>query len=69
MISPGIRAMVQRLLVDDGFRRTFVKSPDQVLAKQDFSLEERRALLRLQARLATAGGPSQVAYSEGMPWP
>ncbi len=70
MISPGIRAMIQRLLLDDGFRRTFATSPDRVLAKHDFSAEERRALLRLQARLATADGPRQVAYGgELTPWP
>ncbi len=69
MISPGIRAMIQRVLQDDGFRRSFVTSPDQVLAKHDFSAEERRALLRLQTRLATAGGPNQAAFGDLTPWP
>ena len=69
MIYSDIRAMIQRLQVDDAFRRTFVKSPDLVLAQHGFSGEERRALLKLQARLATAGGPGQGDLGNGMPWP
>ncbi len=70
MVSPGIRAVIQRLHVDDDFRRAFVRSPDLALSKHDFSAEERRALLRLRVRLATAGGPGQLAaFGEMTPWP
>ncbi len=69
MISPGIRAVIQRLHVDDSFRRAFVRSPDLVLSEHAFSAEERRALHRLQLRLATAGGPNRGAIDDLMPWP
>jgi hypothetical protein len=69
MVSPGITAIVQRLLSDDGFVRTFLRAPDLALSGQTFSAEERRALLRIHARLTTADGPDKLHIGPEARWP
>jgi hypothetical protein len=69
MISPGIRLLVQRLFSDSTFQQTFLRSPDEALDGQVVSGEERRALLRLRTRLATANGAVEPRASDLAWWP
>ncbi len=69
MTISSLSSLLQRLLSDDGLRRTFVDSPDVVLSDQSLSPEERRALLRMQSRLAAAGSSSEVPLEILWPWP
>ncbi len=68
MSLSSLSSLLQRLLSDDGLRRTFVDSPDAVLSNQPLSSEERRALLRMRSRLIAAGSPSEMPFRILVPW-
>ncbi len=69
MVSPSVKNLVRRLFADGEFRQGFLKTPEATLGDQSLSTEERRALLRLHARLATAGGPGQLQEDSPRIWP
>ena len=55
-IPTPLQAVMQRLSRDGAFRQRFLAAPERVLAAQPLTAEERRALLRLRARLLAANG-------------
>ncbi|MGH2443343.1 MAG: hypothetical protein ACRDFX_09285 [Chloroflexota bacterium] len=50
-----IRLFIQRLFADPALRRDFLQTPERVLGQYVFGAGERRALLRLRARLVANG--------------
>ena len=46
MSRPGIRELVGRAMVDEGFREALLRDPDAVLADFDLETEERAAVMK-----------------------
>ena len=69
MISRAIRDLVSRLHSDLEFYQSYLKAPESALGDQSLSDEERRAVLRLHARLATAGGSGERQELPPTRWP
>lgn len=68
MTTQWIRGLIQRLFSEEATRRAFLEAPERVLAEETITLEERRAVLRLHSRLATAG-PAHASFGPGTSWP
>ncbi|MGH2460160.1 MAG: hypothetical protein ACRDIY_14995 [Chloroflexota bacterium] len=68
MISPRIKGIVQHLIADVSFRQSFVDDPAAVIADAGLADAERRAILRLRARLATVEG-GELAADPSAQWP
>lgn len=67
-VSQAMRVLVQGVYADTAARRAFVDDPDKLLAAANVSADERKALLRLHARLAGVGHASP--RSDGpVSWP
>ncbi len=70
MIASRLKMLVQQVLADATTRAAFLTDPEKVLAAYAVSTsEERRALLRLHARLATAKGADDASLGALFPWP
>ncbi len=70
MIASRLKMLVQRVLADATTRTAFLTNPEKVLAAYAVSTaEERRALLRLHARLTTAKGADDASLGVLFPWP
>lgn len=69
MATQSLKELVQRLFADNEFLQSFLRAPEQTLAGQSISSEERRALLRLHTRLATAGGSEVPFVGPQGEWP
>lgn len=68
MISPRIKDILQRLTVDASFRQSFLQDPDDMIAHAELVEAERRAILRLRARLVTVVG-AEVTADPPAQWP
>lgn len=68
MTTQWVREFIYRLFSDAGVFGAFLETPERVLADETITLEERRAALRLHARLATIG-PEQARQGSAMSWP
>lgn len=69
MASQSLGELVQRLFADNEFLQSFLRAPERVLADRGVPTEERRALLRLHARLAAAGGSEVPIVGPTGEWP
>lgn len=69
MASQGIRELIRRLAADNEVLRRFLESPAEVLSSQPLAEEERQALLRLRARLATPDGSVEARVGPLGSWP
>jgi hypothetical protein len=50
MARPGIRVLVGRVMVDEGFREALFRAPSTVLADFDLEAEERAAVMKAIAQ-------------------
>jgi len=70
MITSRLKMLVQRVFADATLRAAFLTNPEEVLTAYAVSTaEERRALLRLHARLAMAKGADDASLGTLFPWP
>ncbi len=70
MIASRLKMLVQQVFADATLRAAFLTNPEEVLTAYAVSTaEERRALLRLHARLATAKGADDASLGTLFPWP
>jgi hypothetical protein len=59
-MSIALKALVERIVNDPGFREAFIAKPRQILDQHVISPAERRALIRARRRLALAGSSHEV---------
>jgi hypothetical protein len=59
-MSSVVKALVERLVSDPGFRKAFIDRPREILNAHVMSLPERRALIRARRRLVLAGSGQQI---------
>ncbi len=70
MIAFRLKMLAQQVFADATTRAAFLTNPEKVLAAYAVSAaEERRALLRLHARLTTAKGADDASLGVLFPWP
>jgi hypothetical protein len=56
-----LKELVQRIATDVSYARSFVAEPDRILSSYNLGLAERRSMMRLHVRLATADGAGEIA--------
>jgi hypothetical protein len=67
-MSTVLMALVDKIIKDPGFRKTFIAQPRETLNAYVISPAEHRALIRAQQRLLLAGSAREVPYNLGE-WP
>lgn len=59
-MSIVVKALVEKIVNDPGFRKAFLDQPRQILNAYAISLPERRALIRARRRLSLAGTGQEI---------
>jgi len=70
-MSSSFKSLARRLFTDSEYRSAFLKSPEAAIGDAPLSVDERRALLRLHARLSAseAGGRGLMSAGPLTYWP
>lgn len=69
MVPSTLTMLARRVLTDSAVRAAFLANPEDFLTDERITGEERRVLLRLRTRLATATNVGDISIGPLSPWP
>ena len=66
MARPGIRELIGRAMIDEGFLTDLVRDPAPILAEYDLTADERAAIMQAVARTGKASDSEKVRALQTM---